>query len=102
MKTAGEKLLERIAVAVEALAIDPEVEINAGPPICPSCGAFDPMLTLAFQEGGTGKMSELIIDGNCQCKANVYIVIESYSVHKSSETAIAELKEREKAGFFKP
>jgi hypothetical protein len=98
----GEELLERIAVAVEALAIDPEIEINAGPPVCPSCNAFDPNVTLPFQEGGTGPMSQIIVKGTCQvCSNPFYIVIESYSVHKTLETAGTEIKEREKAGFFK-
>jgi hypothetical protein len=93
--------MNRIATAIEALAVDPEVEINAGPPVCPSCGTFDPNVSLAYQEGGTGPMSQIIIDGNCtKCKERFYIVIESYSVHKTIETAGEEIKAREKAGFF--
>ena len=95
------EIFERIATAVEALAVDPEVEINAGPPVCPSCNAFDPNVTLAFQEGGTGPMSQIIIDGTCtHCTKRFFIVIESYSVHKTIETAGDEIKAREKAGFF--
>jgi hypothetical protein len=101
MSAAGD-LLERIAVAVEALAVDPEIELQAGPPVCPSCGAFDPQTTLAYQEGGTGRMSEIIIDGACQCGERLFIVIESYAVFKSSDQAVHMIQERERAGFFKP
>ena len=93
--------LDRIANAVEALAVDPEIEIKAGPPVCPSCNAFDPNVVLAYQEGGTGPMSQIVVNGQCeQCHMPLFIVIESYSVHKGPETAIGEIKEREKAGFF--
>jgi len=101
MEGGTKELLERIAVAVEALAVDPEVEINAGPPVCPSCHAFDPRVELAFQEGGTGPMSQIIVNGKCAiCEKQFYIVIESYSVHNKLEMAGQELIEREKAGWF--
>jgi hypothetical protein len=95
------EVLDRIASGIEALAEDPQVEINAGPPVCPSCNAFDPSVALAFQEGGIGPMSQIIIDGTCtNCTKRFFIVIESYSVHKTIETAGEEIKAREKAGFF--
>lgn len=93
--------LVRIAAALEKLASDPEVEIEAGPPLCPGCGAFDPEIILPEQEGGRGLMSHLIVNGQCgQCGQTIYVVIESYSVHKGRQTAMNEITEREKAGFF--
>jgi hypothetical protein len=93
--------LVRIAEAIEKLASDPEVEIEAGPPLCPVCGAFDPEIVLPEQEGGRGLMSHVIVNGACgQCGGTIYIVIESYSVHKGRQTAMNEIIEREKAGFF--
>lgn len=101
---AGEmlKALDRLADAVEKLSVEPtESEINNLPPVCPSCNAFDPQITLGYQEGGTGRMSEIVVNGTCQCGEAVFIVIDSYSTHNSLEMVEAEIKAREKAGYFK-
>lgn len=93
--------LERIAVAIEKLAADPEVELEVGPPICAHCGKVDPVISLREQESSSGLMSQLIVDGVCtECGHEIFIVIESYSVHRSRTTAVHELKERERVGFF--
>lgn len=93
--------LTRIAVALEKMTVDPQVEIEAGPPICPHCGTFDPVMSLNRSEGGQGKMSQIVVDGVClNCSQPVFIVIESYSVHRSRHTVVAEIEERERAGFF--
>lgn len=100
MERRAYEILERIAAGIEQLAVDPEVEIKAGPPVCPSCNVFDPTVTLPLQEGGTGRMSELVVQAKCQCGEPLFIVIESYSVHKDGASAVVELQERERAGFF--
>lgn len=93
--------LVRMAEALEKLASDPEVEIEVGPPICPSCGKLNPVMSLPPQEGAEGRMAELIINGQCgECGKPIYVVIESYSVHNSSLSAINEIQERKGAGFF--
>jgi hypothetical protein len=93
--------LSRIADAIEKLADDPQIEIEAGPPICANCGKFDPVIHLNATEAGKGKMSELIVDGTCtECGSAIYVLIESYSVHRSRLTAVEEIKERERVGFF--
>lgn len=92
---------DRIATALEKLATEPQVEIEAGPPICPNCGEFNPVILLASQEAAQGKMAELVIDATCvKCEHSIYIVIESYSVHSQRVTAAEEIKERERIGFF--
>lgn len=97
-----EELFVRLVEGVEKLSIIPEdAEIQSLPPVCPSCGVFDPNVTLAYQEGGTGKMSEIVVNGVCQCGEPIYIVIDSYSTHKSIDTVEMEIKEKEKAGYFK-
>lgn len=96
------KVLERLAEGVEALAAEQEVEIKSLPPVCPHCGAFDPRVTIAPQEGGEGKMSEIVVDARCNaCGNRVFIVIDSYSTHREVETVAMELSERERAGYFK-
>lgn len=93
--------LERIADALEKLASDPEIEIEAGPPICPTCGKFDPEIMLDPTEAASGPLSQVIVTGTCNnCHNLVLVVIESYSMHRSRVTAADEIHEREKAGFF--
>lgn len=95
-----EALVERLAVAVEKLAEDPQVEIEAGPPLCPHCGAHDPTVGIA-SEAGRGPLSQVFIPCEClSCGRSFFVVIESYSCHTDLETAKTEIREREKAGFF--
>lgn len=97
----GMTMLGRIAEAVEKMASDPQIEIEAGPPVCPSCGKLDPRVVFSEQEAASGPMSQIVVDGDCEaCGRQLFIVIESYSVHKSRETAIAEILERDNLGFF--
>lgn len=91
----------RIADALEKLAADPEVEIEVGPPVCPSCGVLNPTVVLPAQEGGQGPMAEIIINCHCaQCGSPIYVVIESFSPHRSSITAKTEIETRKAAGLF--
>lgn len=93
--------LVRIADALEKLAADPEVEIEVGPPVCPSCGKLNPTVVLPTQEGGQGPMAEIVVSGSCaHCGMPFFIVIESFSMHKTSKTAIEEIQARKKAGMF--
>lgn len=94
------EILERIAVAVEKLSEEPEITVDMNPPVCPSCNAINPNITLAFQEGGTGPMGELVIHGVCQCGEEVFIAIDSFSCHKDLKSVRAEFDEKKKAGFF--
>lgn len=92
--TRTESLIERIAIALEKLADDPVVEIDAGPPICPHCGKLDPTVRFVSEES-TGKLSEFIIQGTCQeCSEILYGSIESYSMHQSVETLQQEFQMR--------
>ncbi len=96
-----DELLERLAVAVEKLSEEPpEITIQNQPPVCPSCGAVDPQITLAYQEGGTGPMSQLVVHGHCQCGAEVFIAIDSFSTHRDLDSVRAEFVEKQKAGYF--
>jgi hypothetical protein len=95
-----EELLERIAVGVEKMASDPEIEIEGGPPICPSCGRMNPIVDLAPQEGGRGPLAEIAIDSTCtHCGGLCIAIPESYSMHSKREHAVVELTE--KAASFK-
>ncbi len=89
-----EQLLERIAVGVEKMGADPEIEFTYGPPLCPTCGEENPVVTLPTQSGGVGHLGELVVDCECKCGATIYVVIESYSCHKDRLAAVNELTER--------
>lgn len=94
--------LERIADALESMASEPEVEIQAGPPICPWCGELDPRVEIPASEVADGQMSEIIVDPTCKsCGRGFYIVIESYSVHQSTETVKEEIEARKRAGVWR-
>ena len=90
-----EELLERIAVGIESLAEEPEIEITAGPPLCPHCGKFDPEVLTPVQDGGRGPLSHLAIEATCtECSQTLFVVVESYSMHRKRNEAVEEIKER--------
>ena len=92
---------ERIADALEKLASDREVEIEAGPPLCPSCGKLDPEILLPVQQAARGPLSQVVVEGQCaECHQPIYVVIESYACHRSRVTAEQEMRERERAGVW--
>lgn len=92
--------LSRIADSLEKLASDPEVEIEFGPPLCPSCGKINPMIELDPQTTElSGPMLEIVLPARClTCKARLFIGIESFSVHQTIETLTEEIEAR-RAGF---
>lgn len=94
-----ELLLERIAVGVEKMGADPEIEIEAGPPVCPTCGEVNPKVHLPPQEGGMGRLGEMMIECTCECGAPIYVVIESYSNHNRREIAVEEARARIEQGW---
>lgn len=96
-----EQFLERIASGIEKLAADPQIEIEAGPPVCPTCGELDPMVMLLAQDQASGPLSQLINEVVCvKCQAPIYVVTESYSCHQSMQTARTEIEERTELDFF--
>lgn len=92
--------LERIADALEKLTTDPEVEIEMGPPLCPSCGKLNPVVELQPDVGGRGPMLEIVLHATCtHCDSALVIGIESFSVHQTIETLKEEIEAR-RAGYI--
>ena len=86
--------VERGVVALENLAKEDEITVEFGPPLCPSCGTFDPEVT-TFDSQDTGKLSDFVIQAECRnCGSTIFGIVESYSMHQSRETAIQEIHER--------
>lgn len=90
-----EELLTRGVDALEKLASDPIVEYEAGPPMCPHCGAFDPEVEIPAHDGVGGPLSQFVSPAMCKnCNNVMFFIVESYSMHRDRDTAIAEIKER--------
>lgn len=95
-----EELLERIANGVEKMASDPEIEIEGGPPLCPSCGKMNPIVDLPEQVSERGPLAEISIEATCTHCGNLVIAIpESYSMHRNRQQAVDEIQA--KAASFK-
>jgi hypothetical protein len=90
-----EALFNRGVEALEKIASDPVIEYETGPPICPHCGHYDPEIATPATDGLHGLLSELAISALCMnCERTFVVVIESYSMHRTPDTAIVEIKER--------
>jgi hypothetical protein len=92
-------LIERGVIAIEKLNEEVQVEIDPGPPHCPHCGSEDPEVQ-CMESTSVGLLSEIVIEAKCmECENVMYAVVESYSMHRTPETAKDELfYERRKAG----
>lgn len=92
------ELIERGVEALEKLASDPIIEFEMGPPLCPHCGQLNPRVKFDSSDPGEGKLGEIAIDCWCgNCDGHMWIVIESYSMHRDRDNAIAEIEERNEA-----
>jgi len=88
-----EQLLERGVEAVERLAQDPVLEIEAAPPMCPHCGNFNPIVIVT--EGSDGPLSECVLYCQCQnCNQAFYAMPVTWHMHQEMQTVREELKER--------
>jgi NMD protein affecting ribosome stability and mRNA decay len=88
------ELLERIAVGVEHLAEDPVVEIEAGPPVCPHCGRFNPEISVREVEA-QGPIFEYVLVAHCNnCGQKFYAVPQTWVMFTRREEVEAEMNER--------
>jgi len=94
-----EKALKRNAKASEAL-LDiakqemVQLEIEAGPPICPHCGVLNPTVYMEA-EAGSGPVNEIVFkfEMHC-CNGTVYGIPEGWAMAMSSEEAADIIKQR--------
>lgn len=87
--------LERIADALEKMAADPIIEIEAGPAICPTCGKFNPLVTVIPSKTDTGPLQDYILEAECnECNSPIYGVVESWSLFRDRVSLAANLEER--------
>lgn len=84
----------RIAEGIEKLASDPEIEIEAGPALCPHCGKHNPVVTILNTEG-SGNLEDWILLAEChECHHSFYGLVESWSMFQSPQALEHELNER--------
>jgi hypothetical protein len=90
----AEELLERIAVGVEQLAKDPVVEIEAGPPVCPACGFFNPVISVRESEA-QGPIFEYVLQAICNnCGTRFYALPMAWHMFVHRGEVEAEIQER--------
>jgi hypothetical protein len=88
------QVLERMATALEELAKDPVIEVEAAPPTCPRCGTFNPHFWVE-NELGDGPLAECVLYGRCgNCSERFYAMPVTWHMHTLRELVDAELKER--------
>jgi hypothetical protein len=88
------ELLERGVNAVEHLANDPVIEIEAGPPVCPACGVFNPEIVIREKEG-RGKIFEFVLEARClSCGQKFYGIPETWRMFSTRSEVENEINER--------
>lgn len=94
-----EKALKRNAKASEAL-LDiakqetVQFEVEAGPPVCPKCGAINPVV-FHEEEAGSGPLNEMLFkfEMHC-CNSTVYGVPEGWAMTMQVEEAADLIQQR--------
>lgn len=89
-----EELVERGVQALEALAKDPVVEIEAGPPVCPACGVFNPEISIN-ETNSKGPLFEYVLIPVCNsCNTRFYAVPQTWHMFMRREEVQAQMEER--------
>jgi hypothetical protein len=94
-----EKALKRNAKASEEL-LDiakqetMQIEVEAGPPVCPNCGVLNPTIYME-QEAGSGPLNEMIFkfEMHC-CNKTVYAVPEGWQMSVLMQEVIDIIQQR--------
>lgn len=86
--------LERLATAVEELAKDPVIEVEAAPPLCPHCGEFNPHFWVE-NELGNGPLADCVLYGRCgKCNERFFAMPVTWHMHKTQTAVEMEIQER--------
>jgi hypothetical protein len=98
MEKRVEELLVRGVEAMEALAKDPVIEIEAGPPVCPACGLFNPTVSIA-EKASSGPLFEFVLLATCNsCGNRIYAVPQVWQMFTHRDEVRAHLEERRGSG----
>jgi hypothetical protein len=86
--------IERGVVALERMAEDPVVEMEAGPPVCPHCSAFNPEIAVREEEA-RGPISGYIVNARClSCGQEFYAVPHTWRMFTQRAEVEEEMEAR--------
>lgn len=89
------QLIERGVAALEKLAEDPQIEIEAGPPICPHCNTFNPEVATRDEEM-SGPLHEFLLVVTClNCHNRFYAIPLTWHCVKTHSEAEEEMRMRD-------
>lgn len=89
-----EGLLERGVSALEALAQDPVIEMQTGPPVCPHCETINPKVRVSEHED-SGRMGGFVIRMHClHCNEVFYSIPMQWACVKTTDEAAQVMEER--------
>lgn len=89
-----QEFLERGVTALEALAQDPVIQMETGPPVCPHCGRENPIVRVE-ESTATGLLAEIVIQGHCQhCNQVFYGIPLQWACVKTPTAAAQVMQER--------
>jgi hypothetical protein len=87
------QLVERGVKAVERLADDPVINIEAAPPICPHCNRMNP--TVKVEQDSDGPLAECVLVARCQsCNQLFYAVPVTWHMFITQDDVMREFQER--------
>jgi len=87
------ELIERGVVALERLAQDPVIEIEAAPPVCPHCNNLNPKVTI--EKDADGPLGECVLQARCEnCGRGFFAIPITWQMATSVEEVKQEMAER--------
>jgi RNase P subunit RPR2 len=94
-------LTRRGVEALERLNDEVKIDVEMGAPICPHCGVENPQVRI-MESQSSGPLADVVIRAECmECGEILYAVIESYSMHRTTDTVRDELFYSRRAGNAK-
>lgn len=87
------QVLERGVIALEALAQDPIINIEAAPPVCPKCNRMNP--NVSVEQGSDGPLAECVLVARCgNCNEVFYAVPITWHMFTNQDDVLREFQER--------
>lgn len=94
------ELLQRGVTALEELAKDPVIHVEAHPPVCPHCEQMNPIVKVRESEA-EGKLAQFVIRATClHCERAFYALPFQMDCVISEEEAKQLIAEREAESGF--
>lgn len=92
------ELLRRGVIAVEALAEDPVIHVESGPPVCPFCEMMNPKVLVRESEA-SGPLGEYLLQAQCQnCNELFYAVPQIWLTVRTITEVQTEMQARRDRG----